>query len=81
MCSFDVFFITEPCEINEAVEMYNLQPPGEKLYVKHNSKHRLNCTSGWIAGDVIKQTYVDVQCSDGNLQIDNSCKYNFCLIL
>lgn len=63
----------KPCEINEAVEMYNLKPPGEKLYVKHKSKYRLNCTSGWIAGDVIRQTYVDVRCSDGNLQIDKSC--------
>lgn len=56
--------------------MYNLKPPGEKLYIKHNSKYRLNCTSGWIAGDVIKQTYVDVRCSDGSLQIDKSCEYN-----
>ncbi|XP_065103384.1 complement factor H-related protein 1 isoform X1 [Paramisgurnus dabryanus] len=63
----------KPCEINEVVEMYNLQPPEEKVYLKHNNKHRLNCTSGWQAEGLIKQTYVDILCSDGNLQIDKSC--------
>ncbi len=66
-----------PCEIDDFVEKYNLQLPTGKIYIRHAEKYRLNCTDGWNAGSEMK-VYVDVLCSNGNLQIDKSCEY--CLI-
>ncbi|XP_039524652.1 complement factor H-like isoform X9 [Pimephales promelas] len=61
-----------PCEINDIVESYSLQLPTEKVYIKHGNKYRLNCKAGWNTGSEMR-AYVDVSCSDGNLQIDKSC--------
>ncbi|KTG38179.1 hypothetical protein cypCar_00038970, partial [Cyprinus carpio] len=61
-----------PCEIDDIVEKYNLQLPKEKVYIRHAEKYRLNCRDGWNTGSEMK-TYVDVSCSNGNLQIDKSC--------
>ncbi|XP_042567806.1 complement factor H-like isoform X1 [Cyprinus carpio] len=61
-----------PCEIDDIVEKYNLQLPKEKVYIRHAEKYRLNCRDGWITRSGMK-TYVDVSCSNGNLQIDKSC--------
>ncbi|XP_051980189.1 complement factor H like 3 [Xyrauchen texanus] len=63
----------KPCEINKIVEMYNLLPPEQKVYVKHGGKYRLNCTSGWNTGGAERLEHLDVSCSAGNLQIDKSC--------
>jgi len=63
-----------PCEINDIVESYSLQLPTEKVYIKHGNKYRLNCKAGWNTGSEMR-AYVDVSCSDGNLQIDKSCEY------
>ncbi|XP_043079415.1 complement factor H-like isoform X2 [Puntigrus tetrazona] len=62
----------KPCEIDDFVEQYNLKLPTGKVYIKHAEKYRLNCTDGWNAGNEIKE-YVDVLCSNGQLQIDKSC--------
>ncbi len=35
----------------------------------------IDCRDGWNTGSEMK-AYVDVSCSDGNLQIDKSCEYN-----
>nr|AZZ09386.1 putative complement factor h-like 3 [Ctenopharyngodon idella] len=61
-----------PCEINDIVEKYNLQLPTEKVYIAHANKYRLNCIAGWNTGSEMR-AYVDVSCSNGNLQIDKSC--------
>ncbi|KAK9967446.1 hypothetical protein ABG768_001845 [Culter alburnus] len=61
-----------PCEINDIVEKYKLQLPTEKVYIAHANKYRLNCTAGWNTGSEMR-AYVDVSCSNGNLQIDKSC--------
>uniref|UniRef100_UPI000059E698 complement factor H like 3 precursor n=1 Tax=Danio rerio TaxID=7955 RepID=UPI000059E698 len=62
----------KPCEIDKIVEKYNLQLPKEKVYIKHADTYRLNCTDGWNTGSEMK-AYVDVSCSNGNLQFDQSC--------
>lgn len=67
--------VVGPCEIDDIVEKYNLQLPKEKVYIRHAEKYRLNCRDGWNTGSEMK-TYVDVSCSNGNLQIDKSCEYN-----
>uniref|UniRef100_A0A672QDS1 Complement factor H like 1 n=1 Tax=Sinocyclocheilus grahami TaxID=75366 RepID=A0A672QDS1_SINGR len=64
-----------PCEIDDIVKKYNLQLPKEKVYIRHAEKYRLNCSDGWNTGSKMK-AYVDVSCSNGNLQIDKSCEYN-----
>ncbi|XP_058624235.1 complement factor H-like isoform X4 [Onychostoma macrolepis] len=61
-----------PCEIDDIVKKYNLQLPTGKVYIRHAEKYRLNCRDGWNTGSEMK-AYVDVSCSDGNLQIDKSC--------
>ncbi|XP_058615934.1 complement factor H-like isoform X2 [Onychostoma macrolepis] len=61
-----------PCEIDDFVEKYNLQLPTGKIYIRHAEKYRLNCRDGWNAGSEMNM-YVDVLCSNGNLQIDKSC--------
>uniref|UniRef100_A0A673KKM1 Complement factor H-like n=1 Tax=Sinocyclocheilus rhinocerous TaxID=307959 RepID=A0A673KKM1_9TELE len=61
-----------PCEIDDIVEKYNLQLPTEKVYIRHAEKYTLNCRDGWNTGSELKP-YVDVSCSNGNLQIDKSC--------
>uniref|UniRef100_A0A671R6L4 Complement factor H like 3 n=1 Tax=Sinocyclocheilus anshuiensis TaxID=1608454 RepID=A0A671R6L4_9TELE len=65
-----------PCEIDDIVEKYNLQLPTEKVYIRHAEKYTLNCRDGWNTGSELKP-YVDVSCSNGNLQIDKSCEYYF----
>ncbi|XP_056303955.1 complement factor H like 3 [Danio aesculapii] len=62
----------KPCEIDKIVEKYNLQLPTEKVYIKHADTYRLNCRDGWNTGSEVK-AYVDVSCSNGNLQFDQSC--------
>ncbi|XP_073701017.1 coagulation factor XIII B chain-like isoform X1 [Garra rufa] len=61
-----------PCEIDDIVEKYNLELPTGKIFIKHAEKYRLNCKDGWNTGSEMK-AYVDVSCSNGNLQIDKSC--------
>ncbi|KAL1251221.1 hypothetical protein QQF64_019017 [Cirrhinus molitorella] len=62
----------KPCEVDDIVEKYNLQPPTGKVFIRHADKFRLNCTDGWNTGSEMK-AYVDVSCSNGNLQIGKSC--------
>ncbi|XP_067272189.1 complement factor H-like [Pseudorasbora parva] len=61
-----------PCEVNDIVEKYNLMLPTEKVYIAHANKYRLNCTDGWNTGSEMR-AFVDLSCSNGNLQIDKSC--------
>lgn len=72
--SLDDVSVIGPCEINNIVEKYNLQLPTEKVYISHANKYRLNCRAGWNTGSEMG-AYVDVSCSNGDLQIDKSCEY------